>query len=384
MKKKTLLLVFVHGFQGDDDTFGEFPSHLQATLRHSIPHIEVVSKIFPRYETRGQLVIAVNKLRSWLQDLVIELETRNGTKHPTIKPSVRTILVCHSMGGIVSADVLLSILDEPTVSGKGKRTMFPYIQGLLAFDTPYLGLAPSMFSHNVDSNLKTASAVISSFASLTSLFATKKATDEVNNTSINDNKSIVRQIPPEGAGPTTAEKRKKAATTDDAPATPTWSSWSKLALFAGAAGAVAAGGAAAYFKREEVSQGFGWATSHIEFVRELAQAETLRKRLTRVSAVDGVGFANFYTSLGLRKANSMSISGANDATSLFLNKERTFCSEPGKGSDFERFWFKMVNRKAKDEIEAHTGMFSPTTNPGFYEMSMKARDLVVEWAEGWK
>ena len=400
----------------------------------------------------------------------------------------------------MSADVLLGIMDEPVVSGKAQRTMFPYIQGILAFDTPYLGLAPGMFAHSVDAKVKSATAALSQVSALASgLFGTMKATDEMKNTATDRSMVVANNLPLEGAK-RSLEGSKPEDSKADAAASPAWQRWGKLAMFAGAAGAVAAGaGAATYFKRNEIQQGFTWVSSHIEFVRELGKGETLQGRLQRISTIEGVGFANLYTSLGVRRQGSMTLQSANDATSMLLQKERTFCSEPppqsrppqsrpppppstvvstptsenwefklssgerksssrelerksssgerksssregksssreGKSSSGERKsssregksssrdgksssrdggsssrdekriksssreskaskgrsatpveekWYKMVNTKAQDEIEAHTGMFSPRTNPGYYVMSNQARDLIVEWVEGW-
>ena len=50
-----------------------------------------------------------------LQDKIIDLEVSNSTPSPTIDPSVRTILIGHSMGGIVAAETLISITDDPPV-----------------------------------------------------------------------------------------------------------------------------------------------------------------------------------------------------------------------------------------------------------------------------
>ncbi|KAF8425144.1 hypothetical protein EV426DRAFT_547331 [Tirmania nivea] len=342
--KKTLLLVFVHGFQGDDNTFEQFPADLAGLTSHCLPQLTVLTKTYPCYATRGDLSLAVQNLRTWLQDLIIDLESRpGGSRHPTTNPSVRTILVCHSMGGIVSTDVLLGIIDEPTVSGKGERMMFPYIQGILAFDTPFLGLAPGMLAHNVDAKVKSAGEVVRTVGAIAGglwggLMAGAEATAKVDGS--------------------TAEEQSTA-----------WSRWGKIAIFAaGAASIAAAGTAASIYKREEITAGFSWVTSHLEFVSELYKSEALKTRLSRASSIKGVGFANIYTSLGLRKANSM---------------ERTFCSEPQKESA-RRGWYKMVNSKADDEIAAHTGMFNGKTNMEYFWMRIHARDLVVAWAEGWQ
>ncbi|KAF8454304.1 hypothetical protein BGX38DRAFT_1089557 [Terfezia claveryi] len=349
---KTLLLVFVHGFQGDDNTFEQFPTDLAGLTSHCLPQLTVLTKTYPCYATRGDLFLAVQNLRTWLQDLVIDLESRpGGSPHPTTNPSVRTILVCHSMGGIVSADVLLGIIDEPTVSGKRERMMFPYIQGILAFDTPFLGLAPSMFAHNVDEKVKSAGEVVKTVGAIAGGLWGGRHSSLV---------GLDTSSTPASTSPDTTPKEEQPTA---------WSRWGKLALYAaGAASIAAAGTAASIYKREEIVAGFSWATSHLEFVSELYKSETLKTRLSRVSSIKGVGFANIYTSLGVRKANSM---------------ERTFCSEPQKESAREG-WYKMVNKRADNEIAAHTGMFNGKTNLEYFWMRTHARDLVVAWAEGWK
>jgi hypothetical protein len=65
MTKKTLLLVFIHGFKGTDHTFENFPADLRALLSHTLPKIEVVSLQYPRYETRGDLRECVAKFKDW-------------------------------------------------------------------------------------------------------------------------------------------------------------------------------------------------------------------------------------------------------------------------------------------------------------------------------
>ncbi|TGJ65433.1 hypothetical protein EYR41_009400 [Orbilia oligospora] len=67
-RKRTLLLVFIHGFKGGDDTFGLFPEHLQQTLQKFLPNIGVKSVVYPRYETRGNLPAAVKCFREWYGD----------------------------------------------------------------------------------------------------------------------------------------------------------------------------------------------------------------------------------------------------------------------------------------------------------------------------
>lgn len=92
--------------QGGDDTFGTFPSHLKALLQHALPKVTVMTVTYPKFETRGDLQECVGRFKDWLQNKVIDLEVANSTPSPTVDPSVHTILVGHSMGGIVAAETL--------------------------------------------------------------------------------------------------------------------------------------------------------------------------------------------------------------------------------------------------------------------------------------
>ncbi len=63
--KKTLLLVFIHGFKGGDDTFANFPNHLRALLGHALPKVTVLQVVYPKYETKGDLHTCVAKFKEW-------------------------------------------------------------------------------------------------------------------------------------------------------------------------------------------------------------------------------------------------------------------------------------------------------------------------------
>ncbi|KAJ8105655.1 hypothetical protein ONZ43_g7341 [Nemania bipapillata] len=166
--KKTLLLCFIHGFKGGEDTFGaksEFAQHLAALLSAALPKVDVRAVTYPKYETRGDLHECVSRFRDWLLERVIDIEVANGTPSPTVDPSVHTILVGHSMGGIVAAETVIALANDKPIphsedrkpgngGGGGEERqratspeglnglMFPYIQGVLAFDTPFLAKRP--------------------------------------------------------------------------------------------------------------------------------------------------------------------------------------------------------------------------------------------------
>ena len=229
-------------------------------------------------------------------------------------------------------------------------------------------------------------------------------------------------------------------------------------MFAGAAGAVAAGGAAAlYSQREKLTSGWGWIGGHLEFVGCLLRGEELKLRVERLGALSSdqnqnqnqnqnpvqlpnqekrkstgdprtggrergsgsrngfKGSAGFYTLLGRGATNTDS--AEHIGTKILVDgilEKRTFCKLPptklekkkqeqasqksiggpisgektGDGGEGALQWIPAVNEKASDEISAHTSMFYPRDNPGFYALGEKSKEIVVGWVsedggKGW-
>ncbi|KAL4915134.1 hypothetical protein BDW62DRAFT_203986 [Aspergillus aurantiobrunneus] len=412
--KKTLLLVFIHGFKGGDDTFGNFPQHLQSIISRKLPSISVASLVYPKYETRGSLQESVNAFREWLQNQVIDLEVSNRTASPTVDPSVHVFLVGHSMGGIVAAETLLLLASEQPIPARtppqssqfqsdgGSDTatadstnlaesssfMFPHIQGVFAFDTPYLGIAPGVVSYGAEGHYKNITSTYNAFSEVAGLFGYGASNTSKKETPTPPN-DVKKQLPP--------------SPDDDAAATPSWQRWGRYAMFAGAAGAVAAGGAAAmYTQRQRLTDGLGWVSSHLAFVGCLARPAELEQRLSQLLQVRkdrGIRCVNFYTSLG-KNASSLveNNSNVNENSSqkpsfsskIIRSKHRTFCCFPEKedgqdnrlGTGVE--WIKAVNDRATDEIQAHTCMFLPKQNPAFHELINHACTAMVRSVDrGW-
>ena len=92
--KPLLLLVFIHGFKGTDHTFHHFPRDLQHALAAQLPGLDILTLLFPQYETRGDLRDCVARFKEWLQNKVIDLEVANATPSPTVDPSVHVVLKC--------------------------------------------------------------------------------------------------------------------------------------------------------------------------------------------------------------------------------------------------------------------------------------------------
>ncbi|CAI7623756.1 unnamed protein product [Penicillium bialowiezense] len=397
--RKTLLLVFIHGFKGGNDTFGTFPEHLRVLASKTLPAVEVVTAVYPKYETKGDLKQCVARLRDWLQDTVIDLEVANRTASPTVDPSVHVILIGHSMGGIVGAEVLLLLAaeqpihrnpasDTQTRPAPGTESivepgtfMFPHVQGVLAFDTPFLGIAPGVVSYGAEGHYRNAATAYNTFSEVAGLFGYNGKGNESNG----------------GANAAASkEPSKSLPSPPDAAATPSWQKWGKYAMFAGAAGAVAAGSAAMYTQRQKLTDGFGWVSSHLEFVGCLARTTELHQRLERLSNVKGergIGCVNFYTCLG-KGATSLvenqSASNTSFSQKIIRAKNRTFCSLPKEVEEGEQshspglLWTKAVNDQATDETNAHTTMFLSKQNPAFFEMLSEAcAALVGSVDRGW-
>lgn len=47
-----VLVVFIHGFKGTDETFGDFPQRLQHLLSETLERTTVEVVVFPAYEVR--------------------------------------------------------------------------------------------------------------------------------------------------------------------------------------------------------------------------------------------------------------------------------------------------------------------------------------------
>lgn len=94
--RRTLLVVYVHGFMGDNTSFRSFPAHVHNYLRESLADSHVIhSKVYPRYKTYKAIEVARDNFSKWLEP------------HESDRTDV--VLVGHSMGGLLVADVALMV-----------------------------------------------------------------------------------------------------------------------------------------------------------------------------------------------------------------------------------------------------------------------------------
>jgi acetyl esterase/lipase len=95
-QRRTLLLIYIHGFMGNDSSFRSFPAHIHAFLKESLAETHVIhSKIYPRYKTYKAIDVARDNFSTWLE--------------PHESPVTDVVLVGHSMGGLLAAEVALLV-----------------------------------------------------------------------------------------------------------------------------------------------------------------------------------------------------------------------------------------------------------------------------------
>lgn len=125
--RRKLLLVYVHGFMGDETSFRSFPAHVHnvVTVALSDSH-SVHTKIYPKYRPRYALEVARDDFSNWL------------APHET--PWTDVILLGHSMGGLLAADIALVFRHN--------------IIGVMNFDVPFLGMHPGIVKAGLESIFK--------------------------------------------------------------------------------------------------------------------------------------------------------------------------------------------------------------------------------------
>ncbi|KAI1260158.1 hypothetical protein F5Y18DRAFT_261742 [Xylariaceae sp. FL1019] len=378
---RQLLLCFIHGFKGNDDTFRTFPDDLKSQVAKQLPEDHVESVVYPKYDTKGELGQCTEAFLSWLKERVMDLRKRHcENPWPPNDREVGVILVAHSMGGFVASDALFLILNERIANKQESSPIFPLIQGILTFDTPFNGLARSMFVYGAFSNYQKVSSV---FNVMTALSAAPTALSK------------------------SAFKRTAAKLPSTKSSSPAWKGWQLLAVRTGTVGAIAAGGVAAYIHRQQIMDGmrsmrnlnkdsmkegyqqsvdtisqglayinrgnvgrsFEYLSDHFTFVGTLMKQQELCRRLERMALLKGIGIHDFYTSLG---ENGVWTGG-------YFVPERTFCAIPAKDEQACPLFSRRIIKAVEDEVQAHMSMFIRDKNEEYEQMTQEATNLVIRW-----
>ncbi|KAI1327965.1 hypothetical protein F5Y16DRAFT_370247 [Xylariaceae sp. FL0255] len=132
IERRKLLIVYIHGFMGNDTSFQSFPTHVHKYLKLSLADTHVIhSKIYPRYKTYKSIEFARDNFSKWLE--------------PHESPNTDVVLVGHSMGGLIAADVVLMPSQDRS------RRFKHHILGTVHLDVPLLGMHPGIVISGISS-----------------------------------------------------------------------------------------------------------------------------------------------------------------------------------------------------------------------------------------
>jgi len=279
------------------------------------------------------------RFADWLTTLTVQKEVSNGGGAGRVK-----IVLCgHSMGGLLASDALLEFL---RTRPDPNAPLWPRIIACIAYDTPYLGIHPFVFKNSATRYVEYANAAKGAVSDVFSFF--------------------------KGRGQPTATPPNPPLLqiTDGTTGTSSTSEWAKWAPAAYAIGGAVIAGAtagAAYMRRDDITSGYSWASDHMKYVGNLWDEKAMRDRLDNLleaNADHGIIFKTFYVFL--------------PASPPAYPDPRTFVVLPSRSSPtFARF-IPTPNTVAKDEIEAHTGIFRAGNNDGYYRLGLSTAQVIRE------
>ncbi|GAP84002.1 putative centrosomal protein KIAA1731 [Rosellinia necatrix] len=135
VERRRLLVIYIHGFMGNDTSFQSFPAHVHRYLKLALFDSHVVhSKIYPRYKTYKSIDVARDNFSTWLE--------------PLENPKTDIVLVGHSMGGLLAADV---VLKHPPYQHHQHSYFKHRILGTVNLDSPLLGMHPGIIVSGISS-----------------------------------------------------------------------------------------------------------------------------------------------------------------------------------------------------------------------------------------
>jgi pimeloyl-ACP methyl ester carboxylesterase len=136
---------------GNETSFKSFPAHVHNVLTVTLSESHLVhSKIYPRYRSRKPIEHARDDFSNWYLRVRSNSSWRMLTMcrlTPHESPDTDIVLLGHSLGGILAAEVALL---QP-YSPKSPDARLHRILGLIAFDTPFLGMHPGVIGTGISS-----------------------------------------------------------------------------------------------------------------------------------------------------------------------------------------------------------------------------------------
>ncbi|KAK5111018.1 hypothetical protein LTR62_005393 [Meristemomyces frigidus] len=132
-ERRRLLLIYIHGFMGNEMSFRSFPAHVHHLLATLLAETHVVhTKVYPRYRSKRNISYARDDFSRWLE--------------PHEDPFTDVVLLGHSMGGLLSAEVAIMPSTPPASNALKHR-----ILGTINFDVPFLGMHPGIVKSGLSS-----------------------------------------------------------------------------------------------------------------------------------------------------------------------------------------------------------------------------------------
>lgn len=124
--RRRLLCIYIHGFMGNETSFRSFPAHVHNLLTVLLAETHVVhTKIYPRYRSKRNISYARDDFSRWLE--------------PHESETTDVVLLGHSMGGLISAEVAIMPPAPPA-----SRPLKHKLLGTINFDVPFLGMHPGV------------------------------------------------------------------------------------------------------------------------------------------------------------------------------------------------------------------------------------------------
>ncbi|KAL8929755.1 MAG: hypothetical protein Q9172_000312 [Xanthocarpia lactea] len=131
--RKKLLLIYVHGFTGNETSFQRFPTDVHDLISKQLVGLYTVQSIvYPKYKSRKKIDFARDEFSGWLRE------------HESDRTDV--ILLGHSMGGLLAAEVALLPLNSHSATPLRHR-----ILGTVNLDVPFLGIHPGIVASGISS-----------------------------------------------------------------------------------------------------------------------------------------------------------------------------------------------------------------------------------------
>ncbi|PVV03817.1 hypothetical protein BB560_001703 [Smittium megazygosporum] len=341
-----LVLVYVHGFKGSQDSFEDFPEFFESSLTESLPGMKIHSLIYPTYETRRELRLAVEDFSSWLTDSLYDLFLKNasGFKNKNIKIA----LLGHSMGGLLITDAAMEL--NPMLSFISAASQIESEKDVNA--TEKVSSINFTSNSSSDKNISSSSltrektnsgSLLGSFFSSLSFNSTKTSDSREKSTQSNSN-SV------------------------NFPANTNRTGIIAAGLLSAAVGVAVT----AYLHRDMVSSGTQYFTEHFCFVSSLYKEAELSQRMTRITSNKTLGFHCYY--------NVVDPNFNSKAKSNIVATKKTFITLPSTSVIFDNY-FTPVKSNLEDEISSHVYMFNVKLSHYVLDLVKLSSSKLLEFLE---